>query len=387
MTTIPALRHVCANRLIRSTREGPSSVAETKQFWMSTFRSTVLDGIRSKSTTATAFQVLECPIGSYERLSSYVLGLWRERDHMADSGGLGHWKSGSSEREYLNLYAALRQEAWTALRERGWADPPEERDVATRFGTTHVFHWAGTGTPIVLLHGAGASSLMWARLIGELVGMSTYAVDGIGEPGLSVQTRTVSDREDLVAWLDDVLDGLSVDRAHLCGSSYGGWIAINAALRSPERLATLTLLEPVLDRLRAYFWVHALAVGAALMLPTPIRCPMLRGLHMEVAADLDARFSKFARLGLMQYRRGVPRQVPVTDAELASVTTPTLLLLGDKSELHHAEALLDRARATMPNIDGELVADAGHSLPLDRAAAIAPRIRAFVATPQGTTSS
>jgi pimeloyl-ACP methyl ester carboxylesterase len=326
-------------------------------------------------------------IGSYERLSSHVLGRWRERDHMADSGGLGHWKSDSSEREYLNLYAALRQEAWTALCERGWADPPEERDVATRFGTTHVFHWAGIGTPIVLLHGAGASSLMWARLIGELVGLRIYAVDGIGEPGLSVQTRTVSDRDDLVAWLDDVLDGLSMDRAHVCGSSYGGWIAINAALRSPERLATLTLLEPVLDRLRAYFWVHALAVGAALMLPTPIRCPMLRGLHMEVAADLDARFSKFARLGLMQYRRGLPRPIPITDAELASVTTPTLLLLGDMSEIHHAKALLDRARATMPNFVGELVADAGHSLPLDRAAAIAPRIRAFVATPQGTTLS
>jgi pimeloyl-ACP methyl ester carboxylesterase len=229
--------------------------------------------------------------------------------------------------------------------------------------------------------------LMWARLIGELVGLSIYAVDRIGEPGLSVQTRTVSDRDDLVAWLDDVLDGLSVDRAHLCGSSYGGWIAINAAIRSPERLATLTLLEPALDRLRAYFWAHALAVGAALMLPTPIRCPMLRGLHMEVAADLDARFSRFARLGLLQYRRGLPRHVPMTDAELASVTTPTLLLLGDKSEIHHARALLDRARATMPNFDGELVADAGHSLPLDRAAAIAPRIRAFVATPQGTTLS
>jgi pimeloyl-ACP methyl ester carboxylesterase len=114
---------------------------------------------------------------------------------------------------------------------------------------------------------------------------------------------------------------------------------------------------------------------------------MLRRLRMEVAADLDARFSKFGRLGLMQYRRGLPGQVPITDAELASVTTPTLLVLGDKSEIHHAKALLNRARATMPNFDGELVADAGHSLPLDRATAIAPRIRAFIATPHNTTSS
>jgi pimeloyl-ACP methyl ester carboxylesterase len=306
---------------------------------------------------------------------------------MVESGGLGHWRSAKSEREYRELYAALRQEAWEALCERGWPGPPDERDVETRFGTTHVFHWAGTGVPMVLLHGAGTSSLMWARLVAELVGLSVYAVDGIGEPGLSVQTAAVRDRDGLVDWLDDVLDGLALDRAHLVGASYGGWIALQVARHSPKRVATLALLEPVLARLRPYFWVHGLSVAAAFALPTPIRRPALRRLHMEVAAELDPRFSKFGRLGLTRYRRGVPRPVPVTDEELASVTTPTLLLLGDKSEIHHSKALLARARATMPNVDGELVADAGHSLPLDRAETIAPRLRAFVASQRSNMST
>ncbi|HEY5171841.1 MAG TPA: hypothetical protein VIK54_08965 [Acidimicrobiia bacterium] len=38
----------------------------------------------------------------------------------------------------------------------------------------------------------------------------------------------------------------------------------------------------------------------------------------------------------------------------------------------------------MPNLTGELVADTGHSLPLDRAATIAPQLRSFIATPRDT---
>jgi pimeloyl-ACP methyl ester carboxylesterase len=303
-----------------------------------------------------------------------------------DHGDVGYWKSTKSEREYLDLYAAVREEAWEALCERGWSGAPEERDVETRFGATHVFHWAGAGVPIVLLHGAGTSSVMWAPLIAELVGFSVYAFDGIGEPGLTVQTAAVRDRGDLVAWLDDVLDGLGLDQVHLVGSSYGGWIALNAALQSSRRVATLTLLEPVLTRLRPYFWVHALSVAAAFALPTRIRRSALRRLHMDLASEGGPRLVRFGRLGLMKYRRRVPRPVPVTDDEFASVITPTLLLLGDKSEIHHSKSLLAKAQRAMPNMGGALVADTGHSLPLDRAEAIAPRFRSFVATPHDTAS-
>ena len=107
---------------------------------------------------------------------------------------------------------------------------------------------------------------------------------------------------------------------------------------------------------------------------------------MEAAAELDARFSRFGRLGLMKHRRAVPKPAPLTDAELGSVRTPTLVLLADKSEIHRSGALATRVRAAMPNVDCELVANAGHSLPLDRAETIAPRLRSFIAARHDTTS-
>ena len=82
------------------------------------------------------------------------------------------------------------------------------------FGTTRAYHWRGDGddaggggdgdgdgdgVPIVLLHGAGTSSLMWAYLLACLVGSSVYALDTIGDPGASVQRAPIRDRDDLAA--------------------------------------------------------------------------------------------------------------------------------------------------------------------------------------------
>jgi hypothetical protein len=62
-------------------------------------------------------------------------------------------------------------------------------------------------------------------------------------------------------------------------------------------------------------------------------------------------------------------------------------LLGEQSELHHSKALLARARAAMSNLDGAVICNAGHSLPLDRAEEIAPRVRSFVTKPRDAISS
>ena len=76
------------------------------------------------------------------------------------------------------------------------------------FGTTRAYHWRGDGddaggdgdgVPIVLLHGAGTSSLMWAYLLACLVGSSVYALDTIGDPGASVQRAPIRDRDELAA--------------------------------------------------------------------------------------------------------------------------------------------------------------------------------------------
>jgi pimeloyl-ACP methyl ester carboxylesterase len=299
---------------------------------------------------------------------------------------LGHWTSPKAEQEFTALSNALRIEAAAALREQGWSTPLHESDVETRCGPTHIFHYQGTGVPMVFLHGAGTTSLMWYPLLGGLVGRSIYAIDVVGDPGLSVQRLPIRDQEDLAKWLGEVLDALDLDCVNLVGASYGGWIALTYAGRVPQRVAALILVEPVLDRLRGWFWVHGIAVAVAFVMPRPIARRALRRLHMNTDLLEDKRVRRYGLLGLTRYRRGLPKPVPVTNPELAAIAAPTLLLLGEHSEIHNSPTLIARARAAMPNISAELIAEAGHGLPVDKADEVARCVQSFLAATSGDTS-
>jgi pimeloyl-ACP methyl ester carboxylesterase len=283
---------------------------------------------------------------------------------------LGHWANPAVGREYDELSAALRNEAWPDV---------VEHDIETAFGRTHVFEWPGAGEPIVFLHGAGSSSLMWAPILELLPNRHVYAIDRVGEPGCSEQTAPMTGVNDLVEWLGAVLDALELTTVDLVGASYGGWLACNFTMQHSEHVRTLTLVEPALTKISPSFWVHGAAVGIALMLPRAAQRSALKRLHMSAVADVDPRAKRIGQMGLTKYRRGAPRRVtPLSDDELRAITVPTLIVLGAHSEIHHASELLDRMLRVMPDARGELVPDAGHAVPLERPDAVARAFAAFV---------
>jgi pimeloyl-ACP methyl ester carboxylesterase len=297
---------------------------------------------------------------------------------MADHAELSGWVNARTQATHTRLYAQLRAEAWAALHEVGWEAQPSEQAVDTPFGPTLAYRWGGRGTPLVLLHGAGTCALMWAPLIGGLVGRSVIAVDGVGEPGRSVQTAPVRDADDLSAWVGATLDGLGVERAHLVGASYGGYVAVCHALRVPEAVASLGLLEPVLDPLARGFWAYGLKVGAALALPGRWRERRLRALRMGILAE-DADRRRFALLGQIRFRRrGLPPPVPISDADLARVAAPMLLVLGADSPIHDPAALAARVRAARRDATVAVLDAAGHTVPVDAADRVAPLLCAFL---------
>lgn len=297
---------------------------------------------------------------------------------MADHGELSGWANARAQATHTRLYARLRAEAWAALHGVGWEAQPTEQAVDTAFGPTLAYRWAGTGTPVVLLHGAGTCALMWAPLIGGLVGRPVIAVDGVGEPGRSVQTAPMRDADDVSAWLGATLDGLGVERVHLVGASYGGYVAVCHALRSPAGVASLGLLEPVLDPLARGFWAYGLKVGAALALPGRWRQRRLRALRMGILAD-GADRRRFALLGQVRFRRrGLPAPIPVTDADLARVAAPLLLVLGAESPIHDSEALAARVREARPDATVAVLDAAGHTAPVEAAERVAPLVGEFL---------
>lgn len=289
-----------------------------------------------------------------------------------------HWKRPADRERFLELYRALRDRAWSDEGESRALT--SERDLDGPHGTTHVFHWAGTGVPVVFVHGAQANSIMWAPIIDELRDDGAiYALETPGDPNESVQTDPFVDADGLVTWLDETLDALGVERAHLVGASYGGWLLLHHASRRPERVASLSLVEPAMEKVRPKFILHGLASGLAISVPGPQRRPLARRLDVEsIAADPVAR--KMGVLAFQKHRRtGLPRFTIVPDDLFAGLTPPTMALFASRSPLHHPQRIIDRLERLNPGIATELVPQAGHTLPIEHPAEVAALLQPFFA--------
>jgi pimeloyl-ACP methyl ester carboxylesterase len=157
------------------------------------------------------------------------------------------FRSEQAKAEYVALYKE---------REREWPVAFETRQIETPTGQTYIrMSGLDTDPPLVLLPGAQGTSLTWIPNITALSAhYRTYAVDSIYDFGLSVRRRRLTKPNDLVNWLNEVLEVLSLNEpVHLVGLSYGGWLASQYALRYPERLHKVVLLAPAVTVLPVSF--------------------------------------------------------------------------------------------------------------------------------------
>lgn len=118
----------------------------------------------------------------------------------------------------------------------------EERTVDARQARVRVLS-AGTGPPLLYLHGAGDQG----EWISPLDSWSrTYSVVRPDHPGFngSDADRRIRSVHDLAFVYLDIMDRLGLERCTLVGSSLGGWIAADLASIEPLRFERLLLIGP-----------------------------------------------------------------------------------------------------------------------------------------------
>jgi pimeloyl-ACP methyl ester carboxylesterase len=263
-----------------------------------------------------------------------------------------------------------------------WPVPHEPIDVQTTYGLTHLNACGPSGgQPLVLLHAAGFSSTAWFANVAALsAGFRLYAVDVIGDAGRSVANRVMDKRSDYAGWLSEVLDGLGIDRAHLLGHSYGGWLTINMALAHPERLHKIVLLAPAAS-LRPFSLLAQLGLRLAEL---HIRPPAKSTLQVSAyrGAVLEETFVHHME---MVSRHCVPSTMfptVYTDKELGQVSAPTLLLIGDGERIYRPSSAIARAARLMPQLTAEIVPQAGHLLTMEQPEIVNARVLRFLVSDQ-----
>lgn len=267
---------------------------------------------------------------------------------------LGKWKSEAAEEKFRRM----ENELWA---EAGGAEPAE-LSAATQFGPTAVFHWKGSGEPIVFLHGMTDTSRRWIPYVEALEGHDIYAIDIMGDVGRSRHDVGFTSPDDYAVWLEETLEALDITGAHIVGMSLGGYLALDLAARFPERVASLVLLEPVgiADLKLARFMLWAGKCGLAAMMPSPIRRRLARRLRQPaIETRAEARLMMH---GSMNHPVAVPVLKPLPDEVLRSISAPVSVVLGGKSEGFNTAALVDRAEKLIPSVVTTTVPGAGHTV-------------------------
>jgi pimeloyl-ACP methyl ester carboxylesterase len=288
------------------------------------------------------------------------------------------FRSAEAKERYLQHYSS---------REKNWPVVSEARMVDTSFGKTFVrISGPVDAPPLVLLPGANATSLLWAPNIEAFSRrFRTYAVDNIYDFGRSVYTKHLKKPDDFVNWLNDLFRALDLeDDINLMGLSYGGWITSQYALHHPNRLEKVVLLAPAATVLP--FQPEFLMRGILCLLPHRYFVRSMMSWMLEDAAQNDDTVRHFVEAAAENMFVGLRSFKPIrlvnptvlTDEEWRSIQVPVLFLVGVNEKLYPAQEAVARLKTVAPQIDVELIPNAGHDLTLVQAELVNSKILEFL---------
>src|SRR4051795_7340434 len=120
--------------------------------------------------------------------------------------------------------------------------PPLVRDSRIVHGHRRAFVLAGSGPPLLLLHGIGNSAQTWAGVIDRLAAHHTVLAPDLLGHGWSDKPRGDYSIAGYANGMRDLLSVLDLEQVTVVGHSLGGGIALQFAYQFPERCARLVLV-------------------------------------------------------------------------------------------------------------------------------------------------
>jgi len=259
------------------------------------------------------------------------------------------------------------------------ADTPAEEFLEVPGGRVHMFR-AGQGEPLLFLHAAGGAGawLDFHRLLAE-GGYDVIAPDHPGF-GKSDDFPEVEAMDDLVYHYLDLLDALGLERAHVVGASFGGWIAAELAVAAPHRVGSLALLSAAGLRLPEHPVPDIFLMPSAELVATLFHNPPLAPAPAASAApDIDAVLAAYRDATALARFSWVPfLSNPKLERRLRRITAPTLVVAPSDDRLipvAHAQRYASRITGAR----FAEVPDCGHAMYFERPAEFADVVLGFLA--------
>jgi pimeloyl-ACP methyl ester carboxylesterase len=240
-----------------------------------------------------------------------------------------------------------------------------------------------SATSVIALHCSGSGAAQWRKL-GEALGLrhalvapEHYGCDSTG-PWSGERAFTLADEAERTIGIIDASRG----KVHLVGHSYGGGVALRAAVERPERIASLTLYEPSafhLLKMMGAQGARALAEIIAISKRTAegVSCGDYRGAAASfvdywsgrgawkaLRPSVQAALTRWAPKAPLDFRALLDERTPAS--AYSGLRVPALILRGQHAPVP-TRVIAERLPMLLPAARLAIVEGAGHMGPLTHA--------------------
>ncbi|MGW5152466.1 alpha/beta fold hydrolase [Rhodococcus koreensis] len=281
------------------------------------------------------------------------------------------------------------------------------REISTDGGVLR-YHEAGDGPPLLLLHGSGPGVTGWRNFRGNLdVFAEHFRCLVLEFPGFGVSDdvggHPMLTAQDTVV---EFVDALGLDSVDIIGNSMGGGVAINYAIKYPDRVRRLVTVggigknifspgpgegikllqefteEPTRARLIA--WLHSMVFDPAMVTEELIEERWTQASDPETLASARRMYGKAAFVQMVRAMEASDSPPPW--AMLHRVTAPTLLTWGRDDRVSPLDMALIPMR-TIPNAELHVFPNCGHWAMIEQKDAFETAVLAFLRRKDAVTTS
>lgn len=260
----------------------------------------------------------------------------------------------------------------------------------TAGGESIAYQEAGSGDPVVLLHGSGpgvSARFNWERTLASVaeMGYRTIAPDLLG---FGDSDRPESYTYSSLNWAESIVEfikALDLGPVHLVGNSMGGRIALTLAAKSPDLVRSLTLmgvLSPSVPRSEVLTNLRGFSPSYESMRKTLQEVFVV---NPDVVTNelVRLRYEASSRPGEAEHYRAMfsapeANVLPLTEDELRAIEIPALVIHGREDQVVPVENGYSLA-TLLPNMRAVIVSQCGHWVQIEHADLFENQLRLFLA--------
>lgn len=256
-----------------------------------------------------------------------------------------------------------------------------------RFNNSDLYYRvAGSGKPVVLIHGLGEDGTIWDSTMETLKGSFQVVVPDLPGSGLSPMINKKESMESLADAVIAIMQAESIITAAVIGHSMGGYVTMAIADKYPDYIKALGLFHSIASpdseekkeaRRKSIEFIKEHGAAKFIEQATPgLFSEGYKSQHPEIVEEITARYTNFSAHALVQYYEAM-MQRPDRTSVLKTFKGPVLFIMGKHDKAVPIELSLQQSH--LPQLSYiKILENSGHMGMIEEPAIALPFLQKFL---------